>query len=227
MSSSSEKEDQDGEDGVLLDSDDPQDERRDGEERECEGGGLKKELSLFNSVTFVVGSIIGSGIYITASNTVKYSGSIGLSLVLWVVGSLVAIAGGLSYIEIATLIPSSGGDYAYLREMYSFGRRGERKRERRGEEETKGEEDHTIKDGDGGGFFVTFGNLLGFLFGWSTVILVRPASNAVQLLTFGKYFSHALLLVGGIKGGATSGLVTILAVISGSEFNVYMYMCRL
>ena len=39
-----------------------------------------------------------------------------------------AIAGGLLYIEIATLIPSSGGDYAYLRDMYSFGRGGEGRR---------------------------------------------------------------------------------------------------
>ena len=220
MSSSSEKEDQDGDERVLFLFDQPQNDRPDGGEREGESErGLKKELSLFNSVTFVVGSIIGSGIYITASNTVKYSGSIGLSLVLWFVGSLVAVAGGLSYIEIATLIPSSGGDYAYLREMYSFGRRGEGKKERRGEGEDK------IKDG---GFFVTFGNLLGFLFGWSTAVLVRPASNAVQLLTFGEYFSQALLLVGGVRGGATSGLVTVLAVISGSESNVqlYVYICN-
>ena len=177
------------------------------------GGGLKRELSLFNSVSYVIGSIIGSGIYITASSTVKYSGSIGLSLILWCLGSVMAIAGGLSYIEIATLIPSSGGDYAYLRDMYSFGRGGE------GQRTIDGDDGRGGRKGEGGGdsFFVVFGNLLGFLFGWSTVLLVRPASNAVQFLTFGEYFSQALLIVSGAGGGASPGLVTVLALTSGSK----------
>ena len=183
------------------------------------GGGLKRELSLFNSVSYVIGSIIGSGIYITASSTVKYSRSIGLSLILWCLGSVVAIAGGLSYIEIATLIPSSGGDYAYLRDMYSFGRGGEGRRTIDGDDGHGGRKGGGVTKGKGGGdsFFVVFGNLLGFLFGWSTVLLVRPASNAVQFLTFGEYFSQALLIVSGAGGRASPGLVTVLALTSGSK----------
>ena len=73
--------------------------------------------------------------------------------------------------------------------------------------------------GEGGGdcFFVVFGNLLGFLFGWSTVLLIHLASNAVQFLTFVEYFSQVLLIVSGAGGGASHGLVTVLALTSGSK----------
>ena len=80
----------------------------------------------------------------------------------------------------------------------------------------KGEEPLGGKGG-GDSFFVFFRNLLGFLFGWSTVLLVRPASNAVQFLTFGEYFSQALLIVSGAGGRASPGLVTVLALTSGSK----------
>ena len=66
-------------------------------------------------------------------------------------------------------------------------------------------------------FSFVFGDLLGFLFGWLTVLLVRPVSNAVQFLTFGEYFSQALLIVSGAGGGASPGLVTVLALTSGSK----------
>ena len=103
--------------------------------------------------------------------------------------------------------------------MYSFGRGGEGRRTIDGDNGRGGRKGGGVARGKGGGdcFFVVFGNLLGFLFGWSTVLLVCPASNAVQFLTFGEYFSQALLIVSGAGGGASPGLVTVLALTSGSK----------
>ena len=79
----------------------------------------------------------------------------------------------------------------------------------------KGEE--SLGGKEAGTVFVVFGDMLGFLFGWSTVLLVHPASNAVQFLTFGEYFTQALLIVSGAGGRASPGLVTVLALTSGSK----------
>ena len=146
------------------------------------GGGLKRELSLFNSVSYVIGSIIGSGIYITASSTVKYSGSIGLSLILWCLWSVVAIAGGLSYIEIVTLIPSSGGDYPYLRDMYSFGRGREGRQTIDDDNGRGGRKGGGVAMGEGGGDCFSFIWGICWVFcsvGRQFFLTVRPASNAV------------------------------------------------
>ena len=103
--------------------------------------------------------------------------------------------------------------------MYSFGRGGEQRRTIDGDNGRGGRKGGGVTMGKGGGdcFFVVFGNLLSFLFGWSMVLLVRLASNAVQFLTFGEYFSQALLIVSGAGGGASPGLVTVLALTSGSK----------
>ena len=84
---------------------------------------LKKELSLFNAITISVGFIIGSGIFITPSYVLEYTGSFGLAhvaLICWAVGGLIAIGGGLSYVELSLLLKNSGAEYSILKEAYSF-----------------------------------------------------------------------------------------------------------
>ncbi len=80
--------------------------------------GLKPGLSLFDSVTIVAGSMIGSGIFIVSADIARHVGSPGALLAVWVASGLMTIAGALSYGELAAMMPEVGGQYVYLREAY-------------------------------------------------------------------------------------------------------------
>ena len=92
------------------------------EESKEESGELKKDISLLSMIAFVVGLIIGSGIFITPTNVLKNSGSFGMALIVWIVGAFLAVGGGLCYCELGLLMKNSGGEYWYLKETYNFGR---------------------------------------------------------------------------------------------------------
>ncbi|ODN06060.1 Y+L amino acid transporter 2 [Orchesella cincta] len=80
---------------------------------------LRKEIGLTEAVSIVIGSIIGSGIFITPKDVVANVGSIGMSLVVWVGCGIMSILGAIAYAELGTTFPGSGGDYHYL--YKSFG----------------------------------------------------------------------------------------------------------
>ena len=79
---------------------------------------LKRQLSLLHGIGIVAGLVIGSGIYISPRGVILHAGSAGLSLILWVVGGVLSMLGGLTYAEIGLVIPQSGAVYAYTRLMY-------------------------------------------------------------------------------------------------------------
>src|SRR6476659_2120245 len=80
---------------------------------------FKRGLGLFDSTMVVVGSMIGSGIFLVSAEMAQYIGSPGWLLVAWVVTGLLTVAGALSYGELAAMMPRAGGQYVYLREAFS------------------------------------------------------------------------------------------------------------
>src|SRR5579862_921658 len=79
---------------------------------------LKRALGLWSAAAIVVGTVIGSGIFLVPSRMIQRVGSPGMVFVVWVVGGLLSLFGALSYAELAAAMPEAGGEYVYLREAY-------------------------------------------------------------------------------------------------------------
>jgi len=80
---------------------------------------FKRELSLFDSTMLVVGSMIGSGIFIVSADIARTVGSPGYLLLVWLITGAITIIAALSYGELAGMLPHAGGQYVYLREAYN------------------------------------------------------------------------------------------------------------
>lgn len=109
-----------------------------------------KGLGLLESITIVVGSMIGSGIFIVPSIMAGYIQSPKLIILLWIIGGIFTIFGALSYGELSAAMPKAGGQYVFLREAYS--------------------------------------PLLGFLFGWTSFLVIQTGLIAAVAVAFAKYF---------------------------------------
>jgi APA family basic amino acid/polyamine antiporter len=78
-----------------------------------------RRLDLFDSTMIVVGSMIGSGIFLVSAEMARQLGSPGWLLVAWIVTGVLTVAAALSYGELAAMMPRAGGQYVYLREAFS------------------------------------------------------------------------------------------------------------
>jgi basic amino acid/polyamine antiporter, APA family len=76
-------------------------------------------LGLYDSTMVVVGSMIGSGIFIVSADMGRTIGSPGWLLGAWILTGLLTVVGALSYGELAAMMPRAGGQYVYLREAFS------------------------------------------------------------------------------------------------------------
>ena len=76
-------------------------------------------LGLYDSTMVVVGSMIGSGIFIVSAEMARNVGGAGWLLIAWLLTGALTIVGALSYGELAAMMPRAGGQYVYLREAFS------------------------------------------------------------------------------------------------------------
>ena len=81
----------------------------DGVVTETESSGFVRGLGLFDSTMIVVGSMIGSGIFIVSADIARHTGSTGGLLAAWVISGLLTVAAALSYGELAAMMPKAGG----------------------------------------------------------------------------------------------------------------------
>jgi APA family basic amino acid/polyamine antiporter len=129
-------------------------------------------IGLADATALVVGSMIGSGIFIVSADAARHVGTPGRLLGVWLVAGLLTLLAANACAELATMFPLAGGPYVFFREAY--------------------------------------GPLAGFLYGWTTVLVIQTGTIAAVAVAFAKFFG---LLVpsaaGGVKGVA-SAVVLVL-----------------
>lgn len=79
---------------------------------------LVRGLTLTDAAAIVVGSIIGTGVFLKTATMSNLVGSPWMVLIIWVVAGLLSLAGALAYAELGSLMPNAGGEYVYLKEGY-------------------------------------------------------------------------------------------------------------
>ena len=79
---------------------------------------LRRTLTLRDLIFIVVGTVIGSGIFLTPGAVVRSAGSGGMALTVWVVGGALSLLGALTFAELGAANPDSGGMYTYLRDAF-------------------------------------------------------------------------------------------------------------
>jgi APA family basic amino acid/polyamine antiporter len=108
--------------------------------------GLRAAIGLRSAVMLVVGGVVGVGVFVNPAVVARSVHAPGLALAAWVLGGGVAVLGAFIYAELAARMPSTGGEYVYLRD--------------------------------------TYGPLAGFLFGWSTLLVVHAGGMAAVAIVF-------------------------------------------
>src|SRR6185312_16391443 len=77
-----------------------------------------RSLTLLDGALLVIGSMIGSGIFIVSADISRNVGSAGWLIVVWLISGFITLAAALSYGELSGMYPQAGGQYVYLREAY-------------------------------------------------------------------------------------------------------------
>jgi APA family basic amino acid/polyamine antiporter len=80
---------------------------------------LKRELGLLDGTMLVVGSMIGSGIFIVSADITRSVGSAGWLIAVWLITGFMTLTAAVSYGELSAMFPKAGGQYVYLKESYN------------------------------------------------------------------------------------------------------------
>src|SRR5215203_1913996 len=122
---------------------------------------LVRGLRLLDATMIVVGSMIGSGIFITSAESSRLVGSPGWLLMAWAIAGVLTITGALCCAELAAMMPRVGGQYVFLREAYGRG--------------------------------------VGFLFGWSMLLVVQTGTIAAVAVAFANFLGVLVPAVSGTR----------------------------
>jgi basic amino acid/polyamine antiporter, APA family len=79
---------------------------------------LRRALGPWSTVAIIMGTVIGSGIFLVPTDMVKAVGSPGTVFAVWVFGGVLSLFGALTYAELSAALPEAGGEYVYLKEAY-------------------------------------------------------------------------------------------------------------
>lgn len=77
---------------------------------------LKRNIGYFDGVSFIIGSIVGAGIFVSPTGVLKHSLlNVGVALTIWTASGLVSLMGALCYAELGAALPFSGGEYSHIK----------------------------------------------------------------------------------------------------------------
>ena len=79
---------------------------------------MKKNITVLRGISLVVGTMIGTGIFITPNSITRRVNAPATSIMIWLAGGVMAAVGGLVFSELGTMIPLSGCEVAYLNKIY-------------------------------------------------------------------------------------------------------------
>src|SRR5690606_16376539 len=79
---------------------------------------MKRQLKLWDAVMLVMGSMIGSGIFIVSSDMMRNLGSGYWLITVWVITGIMTVAAAISYGELSSMFPKAGGQYTYITEIF-------------------------------------------------------------------------------------------------------------
>ncbi len=79
---------------------------------------MEKKLKLWDAVMIVMGSMIGSGIFIVSADIMRNLGSGYWMVVVWLITAILTVAGAISYGELSAIFPKAGGQYTYITEIF-------------------------------------------------------------------------------------------------------------
>lgn len=86
--------------------------------RRASGPSLQRVLGVWSAISIVIGTVIGSGVFLVPSAMIRYVGSVRNLFVVWVLAGVLSLFGALTYAELAAALPEAGGEYVYLGEAY-------------------------------------------------------------------------------------------------------------
>ena len=79
---------------------------------------LQRSLGCVKAFAYVVGILLGSGIFISPSFVAKQSNSMGIAILIWVISGIISLAGALCFCELASTFQKAGGEYIFIKEIY-------------------------------------------------------------------------------------------------------------